>query len=170
MMQGIIDLHHDIFFFLILILVFVSQVLVRALQAKAGLDRTVKQEPISILEGTLTRKKWGIFSNEYDKAPNSKYSVRGTELLFPGTILRLKTFFFSRNLQRSATKFQTSKPDVKPVSMSSPRSVDPGGKGNHPIVRDIFLSFGAHQVSRRLISRSTIIFLMNKKAALPKFR
>jgi len=31
MMQGIIDLHHDIFFFLILILVFVSRVLVRAL-------------------------------------------------------------------------------------------------------------------------------------------
>ncbi|XP_044969886.1 cytochrome c oxidase subunit 2-like [Hordeum vulgare subsp. vulgare] len=31
MMQGIIDLHHDIFFFLILILVFVSQMLVRAL-------------------------------------------------------------------------------------------------------------------------------------------
>ncbi|XBH55501.1 hypothetical protein VPH35_077569 [Triticum aestivum] len=31
MMQGIIDLHHDIFFFLILILVFVSRMLVRAL-------------------------------------------------------------------------------------------------------------------------------------------
>ncbi|KAI3671174.1 hypothetical protein L2E82_53557 [Cichorium intybus] len=31
MMQGIIDLHHDIFFFLILILVFVSRILVRAL-------------------------------------------------------------------------------------------------------------------------------------------
>ncbi|CAN6462375.1 unnamed protein product [Victoria cruziana] len=31
MMQGIIDLHHDIFFFLILILVFVSWMLVRAL-------------------------------------------------------------------------------------------------------------------------------------------
>ena len=31
MMQGITDLHHDIFFFLILILVFVSQILVRAL-------------------------------------------------------------------------------------------------------------------------------------------
>lgn len=31
MMQGIIDLHHDIFFFLILILVFVSWILVRAL-------------------------------------------------------------------------------------------------------------------------------------------
>ncbi|KAF7042781.1 hypothetical protein CFC21_052284 [Triticum aestivum] len=30
-MQGIIDLHHDIFFFLILILVFVSLMLVRAL-------------------------------------------------------------------------------------------------------------------------------------------
>lgn len=30
-MQGIIDLHHDIFFFLILILVFVSRILVRAL-------------------------------------------------------------------------------------------------------------------------------------------
>ncbi|KAM0932102.1 putative cytochrome-c oxidase [Dioscorea sansibarensis] len=30
-MQGIIDLHHDIFFFLILILVFVSRMLVRAL-------------------------------------------------------------------------------------------------------------------------------------------
>lgn len=28
------------------------------------------------------------------KAPNSKYSVRGTELPFPGTILRLKAFFF----------------------------------------------------------------------------
>ncbi|KAI8522387.1 hypothetical protein RHMOL_RhmolMtG0003200 (mitochondrion) [Rhododendron molle] len=74
--------------------------------------------------------KQEIFSNEYDKAPNSKYSVRGTELLFPGTILRLKTFFFSRNLRRSATKFQTSKPDVKPFSMSSTRPVDPGGKGN----------------------------------------
>ena len=31
MMQGITDLHHDIFFFLILILVFVSRILVRAL-------------------------------------------------------------------------------------------------------------------------------------------
>ena len=31
MMQGIMDLHHDIFFFLILILVFVSRILVRAL-------------------------------------------------------------------------------------------------------------------------------------------
>jgi hypothetical protein len=31
MMQGIIDLHHDIFFFLLLILVFVSRMLVRAL-------------------------------------------------------------------------------------------------------------------------------------------
>ena len=31
MIQGIIDLHHDIFFFLILILVFVSRILVRAL-------------------------------------------------------------------------------------------------------------------------------------------
>ncbi|VAI46057.1 unnamed protein product [Triticum turgidum subsp. durum] len=31
MMQGIIDLHHDIFFFLILILVFVSRMLVCAL-------------------------------------------------------------------------------------------------------------------------------------------
>nr|DAD25628.1 TPA_asm: hypothetical protein HUJ06_027093 [Nelumbo nucifera] len=31
MMQGIMDLHHDIFFFLILILVFVSRMLVRAL-------------------------------------------------------------------------------------------------------------------------------------------
>ncbi|CAN6445790.1 unnamed protein product [Victoria cruziana] len=31
MMQGIIDLHHDIFFFLILILVFISRMLVRAL-------------------------------------------------------------------------------------------------------------------------------------------
>ncbi|GJW43978.1 cytochrome c oxidase subunit 2 [Tanacetum coccineum] len=31
MMQGIIDLHHDIFFFLILILVFLSRILVRAL-------------------------------------------------------------------------------------------------------------------------------------------
>jgi len=31
MMQGIIDLHHDIFFFLILIFVFVSRILVRAL-------------------------------------------------------------------------------------------------------------------------------------------
>ena len=31
MMQGIIDLHHDIFFFLILILVFVLRILVRAL-------------------------------------------------------------------------------------------------------------------------------------------
>ena len=33
MMQGIIDLHHDIFFFLILILVFVSRILVRAFSA-----------------------------------------------------------------------------------------------------------------------------------------
>lgn len=28
------------------------------------------------------------------KAPNSKYSVRGAELPFPGTILRLRAFFF----------------------------------------------------------------------------
>jgi len=31
MMQGIIDLHHDIFFFLIIILIFVLWMLVRAL-------------------------------------------------------------------------------------------------------------------------------------------
>ncbi|KAL8226303.1 hypothetical protein R6Q59_000150 [Mikania micrantha] len=43
MMQGIIDLHHDIFFFLILILVFVSRILVRALWhfQKIGINLSV---------------------------------------------------------------------------------------------------------------------------------
>ena len=38
MMQGITDLHHDIFFFLILILVFVSRILVRALSLSCAKD------------------------------------------------------------------------------------------------------------------------------------
>ena len=39
MMEGIMDLHHDIFFFLILILVFVSRILVRALWAPLFMNR-----------------------------------------------------------------------------------------------------------------------------------
>ena len=74
------------------------------------------------------------------KAPNSKYSVRGTELLFPGTILRLKAFFFSRNLSiggaQPSFKPQSPARDVKPFSMSSTRPVDPGGKGN-PLIESI---------------------------------
>ncbi|KAL8130757.1 hypothetical protein V2J09_012254 [Rumex salicifolius] len=58
MMQGIIDLHHDIFFFLILILVFVSWILVRALW-----HFHYKKNPIPqrIVHGTTIEILWTIF-------------------------------------------------------------------------------------------------------------
>ncbi|RAL54254.1 hypothetical protein DM860_001382 [Cuscuta australis] len=56
--QGIIDLHHDIFFFLILILVFVSWILVRALW-----HFHYKKNPIPqrIVHGTTIEILWTIF-------------------------------------------------------------------------------------------------------------
>ena len=48
-MQGIIDLHHDIFFFLILILVFVSRMLVRALW---HFHEKTNPIPLRIVHGT----------------------------------------------------------------------------------------------------------------------
>ena len=58
MMQGIIDLHHDIFFFLILILVFVLRILVRALW-----HFHYKKNPIPqrIVHGTTIEILWTIF-------------------------------------------------------------------------------------------------------------
>lgn len=58
MMQGIMDLHHDIFFFLILILVFVLWILVRALW-----HFHYKKNPIPqrIVHGTTIEILWTIF-------------------------------------------------------------------------------------------------------------
>ncbi len=50
MMQGIIDLHHDIFFFLILILVFISRMLVRALW---HFNEQTNPIPQRIVHGTI---------------------------------------------------------------------------------------------------------------------
>nr|BDC46345.1 cytochrome c oxidase subunit 2 [Gnetum hainanense] len=55
-MQGIIDLHHDIFFFLILILVFVLWMLVRALW-----NFHYRRNPIRIVHGTIIEIIWTIF-------------------------------------------------------------------------------------------------------------
>jgi len=56
MMQGITDLHHDIFFFLILILVFVSRILVRALWHFHYQKNPIPQR---IVHGTtIERNKW----------------------------------------------------------------------------------------------------------------
>ena len=58
MMEGIMDLHHDIFFFLILILVFVLWILVRALW-----HFHYKKNPIPqrIVHGTTIEILWTIF-------------------------------------------------------------------------------------------------------------
>jgi len=58
MMQGIIDLHHDIFFFLILILVFVLWVLVRALWHFHYQKNPIPQR---IVHGTTIEILWTIF-------------------------------------------------------------------------------------------------------------
>nr|WRW54043.1 cytochrome c oxidase subunit 2 [Mesembryanthemum crystallinum] len=58
MMQGIIDLHHDIFFFLILILVFVSWILVRALWHFRAKKNPIPQR---IVHGTTIEIIWTIF-------------------------------------------------------------------------------------------------------------
>ncbi|XP_071734021.1 cytochrome c oxidase subunit 2-like [Rutidosis leptorrhynchoides] len=58
MMQGIIDLHHDIFFFLILILVFVSRILVRALWHFRKEKNPIPQR---IVHGTTIEILWTIF-------------------------------------------------------------------------------------------------------------
>ena len=58
MMQGIIDLHHDIFFFLILIFVFVSRILVRALW---HFHYSQKKIPQRIVHGTTIEILWTIF-------------------------------------------------------------------------------------------------------------
>lgn len=57
-MQGIIDLHHDIFFFLILILVFVSRMLVRALWHFHEQRNPIAQR---IVHGTTIEIIWTIF-------------------------------------------------------------------------------------------------------------
>ena len=57
MMQGIIDLHHDIFFLLILTLVFVSWILVRALWH----FHYKKHIPQRIVHGTTIEILWTIF-------------------------------------------------------------------------------------------------------------
>lgn len=58
MMQGIIDLHHDIFFFLILILVFVLWILVRALWHFHYKKNPI---PLRIVHGTTIEIIWTIF-------------------------------------------------------------------------------------------------------------
>jgi heme/copper-type cytochrome/quinol oxidase subunit 2 len=58
MMQGIIDLHHDIFFFLILILVFVLWMLVRALR---HFNEQTNPIPQRIVHGTTIEIIWTIF-------------------------------------------------------------------------------------------------------------
>ncbi|KAL4025430.1 hypothetical protein IC575_013826 [Cucumis melo] len=58
MMQGIIDLHHDIFFFLILIFVFVSRILVRALW---HFHYSKKKIPQRIVHETTIEILWTIF-------------------------------------------------------------------------------------------------------------
>ncbi|KAA0046383.1 cytochrome c oxidase subunit 2 [Cucumis melo var. makuwa] len=58
MMQGIIDLHHSIFFFLILIFVFVSRILVRALW---HFHYSKKKIPQRIVHGTTIEIFWTIF-------------------------------------------------------------------------------------------------------------
>nr|BDI13088.1 cytochrome c oxidase subunit 2 [Begonia coptidifolia] len=58
MMQGIIDLHHDIFFFLFFILVFVSRILVRALW---HFHYEKKKIPQRIVHGTTIEILWTIF-------------------------------------------------------------------------------------------------------------
>ncbi|KAA0056343.1 cytochrome c oxidase subunit 2 [Cucumis melo var. makuwa] len=58
MMQGIIDLHHDIFFFLILIFVFVSRILVCALW---HFNYSKKKVPQRIVHGTTIEILWTIF-------------------------------------------------------------------------------------------------------------
>jgi cytochrome c oxidase subunit 2 len=57
-MQGIIDLHHDIFFFLILIFVFVSWMLVRALW---HFHEQTNPIPQRIVHGTTIEIIWTIF-------------------------------------------------------------------------------------------------------------
>ncbi|KAJ4799549.1 cytochrome c oxidase subunit 2 [Rhynchospora pubera] len=57
-MQGIIDLHHDIFFFLILILVFVLWMLVRALW---HFNENTNPIPQRIVHGTTIEIIWTIF-------------------------------------------------------------------------------------------------------------
>jgi len=57
-MQGIIDLHHDIFFFLILILVFVLWMLVRALW---HFHEKTNPIPQRIVHGTTIEINWTIF-------------------------------------------------------------------------------------------------------------
>lgn len=52
MMQGIIDLHHDILFFLILILVFVSRMLVRTLFHISNVYYKINPIPQRIVHGT----------------------------------------------------------------------------------------------------------------------
>ncbi|KAI4972606.1 hypothetical protein ZWY2020_003531 [Hordeum vulgare] len=58
MMQGIIDLHHDIFFFLILILVFVSRMLVCTLW---HFNEQTNPIPQRIVHGTTIEIIWTIF-------------------------------------------------------------------------------------------------------------
>nr|AKJ25581.1 cytochrome c oxidase subunit 2 [Geranium phaeum] len=58
MMQGIIDLHHDIFFFLILILVFVIWILARALWHFHYQKNPIPQR---IVHGTTIEILWTIF-------------------------------------------------------------------------------------------------------------
>ena len=58
MMQGIMDLHHDIFFFLILILVFVLRILVRALWHFHYQKNPIPQR---IVHGTTIEILWTIF-------------------------------------------------------------------------------------------------------------
>jgi cytochrome c oxidase subunit 2 len=58
MMQGIIDLHHDIFFFLVIILIFVFWMLTRTLWHFHYKRNTI---PSRVVHGTLIEIIWTIF-------------------------------------------------------------------------------------------------------------
>ena len=58
MMQGIIDLHHDILFFLVVIIIFVSWMLVRTLW---HFNATSNPIPARIVHGTTIEIIWTIF-------------------------------------------------------------------------------------------------------------
>jgi len=58
MMQGIIDLHHDVFFFLIMIILFVSWMLVRTLW---HFNASRNPIPVRIVHGTTIEIIWTLF-------------------------------------------------------------------------------------------------------------
>ena len=58
MMQGMIDLHHDIFFFLVIILIFVMWMMARALW---HFHYTRNPIPVRVVHGTIIEIVWTVF-------------------------------------------------------------------------------------------------------------